>query len=406
MRAKAFLLLSLLLNVALIAAVLYTLRRAETPAPPLVASDQTSATNASPGRTQVILRKQFFSWSQIESEDYPSYIANLREIGCPESTIRDIIVADVNQLYTQKRAREVQAVDQPWWKSDPDWEAMKVVADKINSLDAERKALLTQLLGPEWDASEKLANVNTNGLVLGGPVLSQLSPETRQALQNINTRAQQRLSAYQEAQQRAGKSVDPAELSKLRRQTREELARVLSPQQLEDYLLRYSLTSMKMRQELAGFNSTPEEFRQVFRIRDVYEQQLQALASGDTTTTASRRKDLEQQRDNDIKQALGQERYRYYQMSQDPVFQQARTTAEQSGAPAELVMPIFQINQLALKEEQRIKNDLTLSSEEREKALASIRTDQQNSIKTLLEARSPRKTNAPVASDFPPLPGN
>src|SRR5262245_55092968 len=32
-----------------------------------------------------------FHWSQIESPDYREYISNLRAIGCPEATIRDII---------------------------------------------------------------------------------------------------------------------------------------------------------------------------------------------------------------------------------------------------------------------------------------------------------------------------
>lgn len=40
-----------------------------------------------------------FHWGQLESEDYRTYIANLRGVGCPETTIRDIIVADVHALY-------------------------------------------------------------------------------------------------------------------------------------------------------------------------------------------------------------------------------------------------------------------------------------------------------------------
>jgi hypothetical protein len=36
-----------------------------------------------------------FHWSQIEAADYPTYIRNLRRIGCPEETIADIITADV-----------------------------------------------------------------------------------------------------------------------------------------------------------------------------------------------------------------------------------------------------------------------------------------------------------------------
>jgi hypothetical protein len=48
-----------------------------------------------------------FRWNQLESTDYRLYIKNLRAIGCPEQTIRDIITADVDSLYEQ-RARELE----------------------------------------------------------------------------------------------------------------------------------------------------------------------------------------------------------------------------------------------------------------------------------------------------------
>jgi hypothetical protein len=51
-----------------------------------------------------------FRWSQIEAADYPSYIANLRAIGCPEQTIRDIITADVDSLYAARRRPLEQAL--------------------------------------------------------------------------------------------------------------------------------------------------------------------------------------------------------------------------------------------------------------------------------------------------------
>jgi hypothetical protein len=44
-----------------------------------------------------------FRWSQLESPDYQIYIANLRGIGCPEQTVRDIVIADVHALLTPQR---------------------------------------------------------------------------------------------------------------------------------------------------------------------------------------------------------------------------------------------------------------------------------------------------------------
>jgi len=44
-----------------------------------------------------------FEWSQLEAPDYRAYIANLRGVRCPERTVREIITADVADLYAQKR---------------------------------------------------------------------------------------------------------------------------------------------------------------------------------------------------------------------------------------------------------------------------------------------------------------
>ncbi|MGH8527612.1 MAG: hypothetical protein ACREXY_26380, partial [Gammaproteobacteria bacterium] len=45
-----------------------------------------------------------FHWSEVESPDYKEYIARLRGVQCPEETIRDIIVADINKLYAPREA--------------------------------------------------------------------------------------------------------------------------------------------------------------------------------------------------------------------------------------------------------------------------------------------------------------
>jgi hypothetical protein len=44
-----------------------------------------------------------FQWSQLESTDYRTYIANLRVIGCPERTIFEIVSADLDDLYGPRR---------------------------------------------------------------------------------------------------------------------------------------------------------------------------------------------------------------------------------------------------------------------------------------------------------------
>jgi hypothetical protein len=81
-----------------------------------------------------------FRRDRIKSTDYRTYLANLREIGCPEQTIRDIITADVHRLYA--RRREELRVNGPA-------AASSVLEAKLRDLENSEKALIATLLGPE-----------------------------------------------------------------------------------------------------------------------------------------------------------------------------------------------------------------------------------------------------------------
>lgn len=43
-----------------------------------------------------------FRWSQLESPDYRTYVKNLRNIGCPEPTLRAIVTADMDAKYWRR----------------------------------------------------------------------------------------------------------------------------------------------------------------------------------------------------------------------------------------------------------------------------------------------------------------
>jgi hypothetical protein len=94
MNSRIVLVVSLAFNLICVVGLLWRGRPPETnPAP----GPQTVPTTvvAEPGAEPAAPR---FHWSQLESTNYFAYIANLREIGCPEQTIRDIISADLSAV--------------------------------------------------------------------------------------------------------------------------------------------------------------------------------------------------------------------------------------------------------------------------------------------------------------------
>jgi hypothetical protein len=379
-RARPFVLASIGLNLALAAALWSAWKR---PAPVGDRREMRLApAPAGSNRTQVVVRRQFFTWAEVESPDYATYIKNLRDIGCPEATIRDIIVADVNQLFARRRSSETVTNDLEWWKPEPNEAYLRAVAQKALELENERRELLTRLLGPGWEASPPVAAAAE--LPLTGPVLGALSAEVRQSVQQIARRSEERMRALVEAARKAGTDPDPGELARLRQQTRQELAAVLTPVELEEYLLRYSNNASLLRAEARNFALSPDEFRALFRARDALDMQLQLDAGNTNAAARLRREELERQRDAAIQQVLGPERFAEYRLSQDPVYQQARAAAARAGLAPGQILPVYEIQRATEEERQRILNDPALNGEQREDALAEIERDQNKSLRQLL----------------------
>ena len=333
-------------------------------------------------KTNVVIRRQFFTWSQVESENYQTFIANLREIGCPEQTICDLIIADVNALFAKRIATDPDIVspEQQWWRSEPDPELITAAENRIHMLDTERRALLAQLLGGKWETGDlvSLPRPSRPGLTLDGPVLGNLPADVKQTIQDISTRANERLQTYLDAQRQSGKANNPAEIAKLRQQTREEFARVLAPQQLEEFLLRYSQASNNLRSEMSQlkfFEPAPDEFRAVFRATDSLDQQIELLAGKDDPNSVLQRNSLLQQRDNAVKLALGKDRYQEFQLLHDPQFREAVETAEKSGSP-EAAQKIYEINRATTEELASIRANTNYTTEQRTIALKQAELEQ------------------------------
>jgi LysM repeat protein len=393
MRRHLILIVSAGLNVILAVVLLFPRRHVATAPSEPEAGSEISASNRV--KTQVVVRKQFFSWQQLESPDYPTYIAHLREIGCPEQTIRDIIIADVNQLYAKKRLVDLAAADPQWWRSDADEIGAQAGGERAAALDKERRALLAGLLGPDWEVpnyTQALRYV----IGLGGPAFSELSTEARQSVQEISVRFRQRLQSYLDAQQKDGKPADPIELARLHQQTRAELAQVLNPAQLEEFLLRYSQTATDLRTQLRGVEVTPDEFRTLFRARDPVEQQLLAGSGDNDATTAQQRAALQKKVEDSLKEVLGPDRYQAYRMAQDAAYRDAVTLAQQAGAPASRIQNLYELLQTTRQEEARVRNDSTLTDEQKTQQLKDIADQQQKAQDQLLGTAQAQAAQPPV----------
>jgi len=377
MRGRVWIGVSLALNVFL-AAWLWQSRSTapiepESP-PPLVLTNTTQTVV----RTNTVVRRQNFVWSDVESDDYYTYIANLRLIGCPEATIRDIIVADVNLQFARRRSTELVTPQQQWWRSTPDPGILQAATDAALALERERRDLLTELLGPDWESAEYPFPSAFTLSSLDGPVLGGLSTEVKAAVHQVERQQQDRIQSYLAQAREEGGPVDELALARIEYETRQALASLLDPEALEEYLLRYSSTAANLRASLTDIQVSPAEFRTLFT----------ALDAGDTPPPAATATDnvkaRQEQNEAALRQVLGDDRYEAYRLNQDPLYQQARAIAAETGLPDSKILPLAAIVRLTEEEELRIRSDPALDADQRLEQLQATHAAQRESLRALL----------------------
>ena len=173
---------------------------------PVAAPEAKSEPAREPAATTAAAEPKPFHWSQLESSDYRMYIANLRSIGCPEPTVRDIITADVGSLFASQRQpleAELSSLsnDPPGAPSD----SRPAVEAELLRLRSQETCLLAALLGPQV-VSMPLVFQDVDLAAL------RLDPGQRQAIEDLRQRFVEQLGgpnqdptepAYQERWQQA-----------------------------------------------------------------------------------------------------------------------------------------------------------------------------------------------------------
>ncbi|HWD20907.1 MAG TPA: hypothetical protein VHB20_16695 [Verrucomicrobiae bacterium] len=335
-------------------------------------------------KTNVFVRRENFTWNQIESTNYDTLIKNLRTLGCPEQTIRDIIVTDVDREFDRRRATEIVAPDYQWWKSDPDPAIVQAAATQAQALEDERRRLLNSLLGPGWENISDYSVATRAGISLTGPVLGELSPSVKQNVLAIVAQEQAKMDSYLQNARQNNQPPDPMEVARMRDQFLGQLVTVLTPDQYEEFILRYSPGAQAVRQQMHGMNLGPDQFRALYNALAPAVSQPVYYYAGSDPELLKQQRVLQAAAEDATKTALGDQLYATYRLEQDPLYRSSQTLASQLGIPPERVRPLYQINRTTESELERIRVDPTLSADEKVEALAQTQVDQQQSLQQLL----------------------
>jgi hypothetical protein len=351
------------------------------PQPQPAPTASTPAPVPAPLQAQPAKAVQSFDWRLVESEDYKKYIANLRSIGCPEETIRDIISADVKKLFdARKRTLNASTNKFEYWKAGNLFGSM-MNEEKIKQsqeLAKEKRDLLKELLGVAPEEKPDMFG----GMNPFESMLDFLPADKQNQVAEVFQKFQAKM-----VKGFSGGSPDAEDMKKIQGMQKEmetELGKILSPDELESYQLRMSQTAMMMRMQLASFDPSEQEFRDIFKLKKSFDDQFGSFGMlSQDKTEKQKYNDAKKDLDGQVKSLLGDSRYQDYERAQDYAYQGIYRVADRNGLGKEAANQVYDMKKAAEEQATKLRGDTTLSLEQRTEALKGIRTETENSIRTV-----------------------
>jgi hypothetical protein len=382
----AVVILSLSLNLALAWLVAQRLHPAtglpppaRSPAPFPPQSIASSPSTPVPDSSSFVTNR--FQWRDLDTEDYEHCVANLRAIGCPETTLRDIIEADLDRHYAILRGRVT--LDAGFWACGKTRSAAeRRQAETVSALDAEKTSLLVHLLGVEpAPRSPHLLDDLVEESILRfvmGPLPDGV-PE-----QVFATLAADESQADLITEHARGLLLpdDEDRLRQVHARTLEQLQKLLGPAQFQEFQARMAAVQL-FDGDLEYAHLSANELRTVAHLHaDTF-----GFSDDPSWRLFERNGGSEEQQtafERGLKQLLGDDRYAAYQREKDPDFRGLLSLAESQHLASDVAQRVYEIKQLAAAEQGQLRQDQSISADQRAAQIIQMQTATLASVQVLL----------------------
>lgn len=319
-------------------------------------------------------------WQSVESGDYEEYIANLRSIGCPEKTIRDIIIADVSELFKQRAKSQESPKRFEYWKAGNPLAGLfdEEAVAKNKELAAEKRELLKTLLGENFAEDASFASLQTSDPM--EQMLDFLKPEQRTAMNELEQEFAGKLMKTVKDASRG----DTGAMQKILAEKDAAMLKILSPEEKFEYDLRLSQTAMIMRMGMGDFEPSEQEFREMFKLQKEHTDKYGMTGFGNRggTVPASAKEEF----NNKMKAAMGEERFQHYQMEQRWAFDPLQNVAKEHNVPKQTAVKVYKLQTAAEAEAAKVRANDLLSPEQKKLAFEEMRRATEKAVGEVLGA--------------------
>jgi len=334
------------------------------------------------------------SWRDLQAAELKEFVAKLRAVNCPEETIKDLVLAELNRRFSkQQRALWSDLQNQDYWKpyrrsSAPEEQKKNLERSRqMQAMQKEKTALIVEIFGVDVEKQRMLAEGYDPDNMGWNPTgnLSFLPEAKREVVKKYLEDFQEKEQAFYASTMGGWDAEARARQKKLEQEKFDGLAQLLTPEELREYKLRNSQTASQISSELHGVDLTRAQYESLFDIRSKYGDSIYNY--GDAGNDPAAIKQIEQNKKNmqaEIAAALGADKSAEWERAQDYQYQQLASLARHNDLPPETAPKIYDFKQAAEKAAEALKASQDFSPEERQLALAQIRTETEASVKAAL----------------------
>jgi hypothetical protein len=320
---------------------------------------------------------------QLRSGSPESLRDLLRAAGVPDETVRMIVGSAIWKRYSEqmKALRPKPDANKPWWKDNNDW---------YGNMTAEQRSEMRRLQREAQEESIRILGKDKDNQGWGwqDTRYSFLPDEKRKSVQDVEQDYQ---DLIQEVQQDMNGFALPSDQEKIRflmEEKKRDLAALLTPEELADYDLRMSRTAQQLRWKMTKFDASEDEYRKIFAAQKAFDDSQSLDAWGNPMDRGpdswKKRQEGEKQVAEQIKAALGAERYAEYVRSQNHEYQQLQTATKRLSLPPETANNVFNLRYEVAAESKRIADNKDIDYDQKIQQLAALAQKTRDQVRTQL----------------------
>jgi len=319
----------------------------------------------------------------LQTDDLHAMTTQLNASGLPPWAVRALITARINAQFDARRSAILGKQESlPYWKAPHRSMFDPKTMQALRDLAHEQNHMVKDLLGT--DESEN----NETAVAMRKMQYGNLPPAKVEQLQNIKSDYEDMRSEIYAGSNGLMLPDDMAKLAMLKKEEQDDVTKLLSPQELEEYELHSSSTANQLRGQLAGFDPTEDEFKSLFQVQRDFDAKYGSPDTPLSPEQARQRMEAQSKLVDQMRAVLSPDRAAQFTAAMDPETQTVSRLVDRLNLPNTATAEVLSVQKDISQRANQINADPSLTPDQRNKSLAALNQEAVTKLTSVLGGSS------------------